>query len=586
MNKKVFKAIEKYKLVGSVLEIGSDRFEGSTRYLYERCKSKNISFYSVDCEKGAYNRAKSIGSNAYLSTGENFIQNILPTLNIKFSFVFLDNFDFLIPGFNWEHEDAVRSTYVSLGMTLNNVNSQKAHFDQAQLIQPYLNDSVIIAFDDTWQKSDGNFDGKGGTAIPWLLVRDYFVIEQGPIGDNIVGGYVILARTFVKIRAIACCKNEDRMLPFFLQYYSAICDEIILYDGNSTDKSLEIIARYSKAKVISSGNDIKMDERQLTGIRNNEYKKDRSNWDWQIIVDVDEFIYHPNLMQKLKEYKLLGITIPRTDGYEMVSFNFPIYDQKRFITNQIKNGYKNNDWQAKKAIFNPKEIDINYQFGCHACSPKGNIVTTNDREIKILHYSKISYDHFIKKYKANANRLCDFNKDKQLAYHIPLQARMSEEEFNLEIKKSYNVIDDEQSIQTDNLEIIIKKLIEQPKIYGNVSRLKIDSTAIVNNATFNLISGNIIIKQYVFFGHNVSLLTGTHDYSKFNKERQQSAPNFGHNIIIEEGAWISSNATILGPCIIGEHSVVAACALVNSDVPPYSVVAGVPAKVIQNISKK
>ena len=131
---------------------------------------------------------------------------------------------------------------------------------------------------------------------------------------------------------------------------------------------------------------------------------------------------------------------------------------------------------------------------------------------------------------------------------------------------------------------IQKNLLTQYFVFGDRTRLKISDTAITNNAIFNLSSGTITIEDYVFFGHGVTLITGTHDYQKFNLERQISFPKLGRDIIVRQGAWIASNATILAPCIIGEHSVVAANSLVKADVPPYTVVAGVPAKVIKLIS--
>jgi acetyltransferase-like isoleucine patch superfamily enzyme len=121
-------------------------------------------------------------------------------------------------------------------------------------------------------------------------------------------------------------------------------------------------------------------------------------------------------------------------------------------------------------------------------------------------------------------------------------------------------------------------------LYGNEDRLQISKTAVINNATFNTISGDIKIGEYVFFGLNVTVLTGTHDYNKFGRERQTTVPGFDRDVIIKEGAWLASNVTVIGPCIIGEHSVVAACSLVNKDVPPYTIVAGIPARVIKKIT--
>jgi acetyltransferase-like isoleucine patch superfamily enzyme len=126
-------------------------------------------------------------------------------------------------------------------------------------------------------------------------------------------------------------------------------------------------------------------------------------------------------------------------------------------------------------------------------------------------------------------------------------------------------------------------ILQQHVTFGDTQRLKLSKTAIVNNALFNLSCGNISIGEHVFFGHNVSLITGTHNYNKFGIERMSYDPNQGNDIVVEEGAWLASNVTIIGPCQIGKHSVIAAGAVVKGDVPSYHVVAGIPAKVIKKI---
>lgn len=52
-------------------------------------------------------------------------------------------------------------------------------------------------------------------------------------------------------------------------------------------------------------------------------------------------------------------------------------------------------------------------------------------------------------------------------------------------------------------------------------------------------------------------------------------------VVIKKGAYIGLGATILSGVTVGEYSVVAAGALVNKDVPPNCLVAGVPARIIK-----
>ena len=106
------------------------------------------------------------------------------------------------------------------------------------------------------------------------------------------------------------------------------------------------------------------------------------------------------------------------------------------------------------------------------------------------------------------------------------------------------------------------------------------------NTIFNTGSGEIKIGDGVIFGHNVMLLTGKHKYTDGNKDSLKHNVVQNRNITIGEGVWIASGAIILGNVNIGRHSVVMAGSIVSKDIPSYSVVAGVPAKVVRNLKAK
>jgi acetyltransferase-like isoleucine patch superfamily enzyme len=125
--------------------------------------------------------------------------------------------------------------------------------------------------------------------------------------------------------------------------------------------------------------------------------------------------------------------------------------------------------------------------------------------------------------------------------------------------------------------------LESMVVVGDASRLSLSPSASVHNALFNLLSGTIRIGGYVFFGHNVMVLTGTHDYQQFGCARMIAVPNQGYDITIEDGVWIASNAIIIGPCKIGRNAVVGAGSVVVDDVAPFTVVGGVPARFIKTI---
>jgi acetyltransferase-like isoleucine patch superfamily enzyme len=121
------------------------------------------------------------------------------------------------------------------------------------------------------------------------------------------------------------------------------------------------------------------------------------------------------------------------------------------------------------------------------------------------------------------------------------------------------------------------------RVWGDRSRVRIARSAYMVNALFNVSSGTITVGEHTFAGHNVSLITGTHDYNLFLERRRVDIPRSGRDIEIGAGVWIGSNAVILGPCRVGDNAVIAAGAVVTGDVAPNTIVAGVPAKPIRNI---
>lgn len=122
-------------------------------------------------------------------------------------------------------------------------------------------------------------------------------------------------------------------------------------------------------------------------------------------------------------------------------------------------------------------------------------------------------------------------------------------------------------------------------IHGSnrMDRISIDRDTGISDAIFNVNGGTITVEKYAFFGHGVALLTGTHDPSLVGLKRMLDVPRSGRDIVIETGAWLGSNVTVLGPCRIGANAVVAAGAVVTSDVEPGWIVGGVPARPIRRI---
>ena len=212
----------------------------------------------------------------------------------------------------------------------------------------------------------------------------------------------------MKIHAHILSWNEEKILPFTLDYYSSICEKIFIYDNMSTDSSDEIYKKYPNVIVNKWSSGDKFDDLINVNIKNNSYKQysRNQNVDWVIVCDCDEILYHPNLIEKLNQYKNEGVTVPLVCGHDMVSEIFPEYNGK-LITEIVKIGSERYEPMCKKIIFNP-EIDIQYGFGAHNIHSI-NPVFSKTEELKLLHYKFLGKEYVKELYVRRAKRLSDFN---------------------------------------------------------------------------------------------------------------------------------------------------------------------------------
>ena len=113
-----------------------------------------------------------------------------------------------------------------------------------------------------------------------------------------------------------------------------------------------------------------------------------------------------------------------------------------------------------------------------------------------------------------------------------------------------------------------------------------DGTSIPKGSTFYCTEAPLTIGRKVIFGPRPTIVTGDHridligkyiiDVTVDEKLSENDAP-----VVIEDDVWVGANVTILKGVTIGRGSVVAAGAVVTQSFPPYSIVGGVPAKLIK-----
>lgn len=142
--------------------------------------------------------------------------------------------------------------------------------------------------------------------------------------------------------------------------------------------------------------------------------------------------------------------------------------------------------------------------------------------------------------------------------------------------------------EPDELRSLMEELIGQPldEQFGMLppfttdygQNIRIGKNVFLNSGCRFQDQGGITIGDGTQIGHNVVLATLNHEEAPQNRRNTYPAP-----ITIGQDVWIGSNATICPGVIIGDGAIVAAGAVVTGDVPPMTVVGGVPARVLREV---
>jgi UDP-2-acetamido-3-amino-2,3-dideoxy-glucuronate N-acetyltransferase len=107
----------------------------------------------------------------------------------------------------------------------------------------------------------------------------------------------------------------------------------------------------------------------------------------------------------------------------------------------------------------------------------------------------------------------------------------------------------------------------------------------ISSHTF--ICEGVTIEDDVFVGHNVTFINDKYPRATNGGGRPQTEADWEvRPTVVKKGASIGSGATIMCDVTIGENAIIGANALVTKDVPPNSIVAGNPARVIRRIREK
>ena len=113
-----------------------------------------------------------------------------------------------------------------------------------------------------------------------------------------------------------------------------------------------------------------------------------------------------------------------------------------------------------------------------------------------------------------------------------------------------------------------------------------DGTSIPKGSVIYCTEAPLTIGRKVIFGPRPTIITGDHRIDIIGKyiidvTTNEKLPENDAPVVIEDDVWCGANVTILKGVTIGHGSVVAAGAVVTQSFPPYSIIGGVPAKLIK-----
>jgi acetyltransferase-like isoleucine patch superfamily enzyme len=110
--------------------------------------------------------------------------------------------------------------------------------------------------------------------------------------------------------------------------------------------------------------------------------------------------------------------------------------------------------------------------------------------------------------------------------------------------------------------------------------LKIGNNSNIGPYCYIGCSGYIEIGNNVMISPRVSIYAENHVFDRTDITMKEQGVN-RQFVKIEDDCWVAANSIILAGVTIGKGSVIAAGSIVTKDIPPYSIVAGVPARVIK-----
>ena len=169
----------------TIVEIGSDRYEGSTAFFAEQADKHQLWLHTIDIDGACAHRIRQTAAQYldrikfYQEDGMGWAANYYgPGIHT----VYLDNFDWdWEPGHPNKMIEEQRAWYALKGIEMNNKNCQRNHYEQMVFLLPFMGVDSVVCLDDTYQHN-GEWTGKGGLVVPFLEYNGYEILHNEDYG--------------------------------------------------------------------------------------------------------------------------------------------------------------------------------------------------------------------------------------------------------------------------------------------------------------------------------------------------------------------------------------------------------------------
>lgn len=239
------------------------------------------------------------------------------------------------------------------------------------------------------------------------------------------------------------CYNEEKLVPFMLDYWAEFATNVYVYDNMSTDSSVELLLKEKRfnVEIITYDSNNELNDGIYLQLKNNVWKRSIGKCDFIVMSDFDEVLFSNNIIGELKYMKDNGMTICLPKIFDMYSQEFPEYVPNLLLHETVNLGFPFPQF-GKRLLFNPNEIqEINYAPGAHSCNPVGNVKYYDRNNLFLLHYKSLSIDYVLGRYKMYRERLSMLNINNKWGIQYSFEDQKSIDFFNDTYTKCINVKD-------------------------------------------------------------------------------------------------------------------------------------------------